>query len=272
MKVDASFRVEIYPDFQAQLLALVGGFRSLLGEALVGVYLHGSLTMGCFNPKSSDLDLLVVTSRRLPVEIKRELVMLLLAQSRHPAPVEISFLAREHLRPWQHPTPYDLHFSEDWRTRFEQELASGSWRRWNDQIRLDGDLAGHITILRARGRCLYGEPIENVFPEVPGTDYAQSIVEDARWAFERYSVFPVYLVLNYCRILAFFKERLLLSKSEGGRWGFMHLDERWRPLIEQALALYQGEAEAMYLPPDEVHKFAEAMLAWIEREYDEWVA
>ena len=33
--------------------------RETIGKNLLGVYLHGSAAMGCFNPKSSDLDLLV---------------------------------------------------------------------------------------------------------------------------------------------------------------------------------------------------------------------
>ena len=34
--------------------------REIFGSTLTGVYLHGSLAMGCFHPKKSDLDLLVV--------------------------------------------------------------------------------------------------------------------------------------------------------------------------------------------------------------------
>lgn len=34
--------------------------KEILGENLKGIYLHGSAAMGCFNPKKSDLDLLLV--------------------------------------------------------------------------------------------------------------------------------------------------------------------------------------------------------------------
>ena len=34
--------------------------KDILGNNLVGVYLHGSAVMGCFNEKTSDIDLLVV--------------------------------------------------------------------------------------------------------------------------------------------------------------------------------------------------------------------
>ena len=34
--------------------------KAILQTNLVGVYLHGSAVMGCFNPLKSDLDLIVV--------------------------------------------------------------------------------------------------------------------------------------------------------------------------------------------------------------------
>ena len=41
------------------LARFVAVAHETIGENLLGVYLHGSVAMGCFNPKSSDLDLLV---------------------------------------------------------------------------------------------------------------------------------------------------------------------------------------------------------------------
>lgn len=48
--------------FAEGLIALL---RRQLGEDLKGVYLHGSLAMGCFYFPKSDLDLIGVSSRRL---------------------------------------------------------------------------------------------------------------------------------------------------------------------------------------------------------------
>ena len=47
--------------FEALLDRLTATSRALFGDDLIGVYLHGSAAMGCFNPKTSDLDLLLVT-------------------------------------------------------------------------------------------------------------------------------------------------------------------------------------------------------------------
>lgn len=34
--------------------------KEIFGEELVGIYLHGSMAMGCFQPQKSDIDLLIV--------------------------------------------------------------------------------------------------------------------------------------------------------------------------------------------------------------------
>lgn len=36
--------------------------REIFDGSLTGVYLHGSMAMGCFNPEKSDIDLIVVVS------------------------------------------------------------------------------------------------------------------------------------------------------------------------------------------------------------------
>jgi len=194
------------------------GLLDALGESLVGIYLHGSLAMGGFNPARSDLDLLVVTERPLTAESKRRLIAVLLQLPGKPRPIEISFLSRGDLRPWRHPTPYQLHYSEDWRSRYEELLCTEAWREQNEQQLTDPDLAAHITVLRERGVCLHGRPIREVFPEVPRADYIDAIVRDLHWAKERLAEDPVYFVLNACRVYAYLKEGRILSKAEAGAW------------------------------------------------------
>ena len=46
--------------------------KHILQENLVGIYLHGSAVMGCFNPDRSDIDLIVVVERPLPNAVKRD--------------------------------------------------------------------------------------------------------------------------------------------------------------------------------------------------------
>ena len=94
-----------------QINNLLAAFEQALDENLIGIYLHGSLAMGCFNPVRSDIDLLVVIQHGMSVETKRDIVQTLLASSLSPAPIEISFLVEQDIHPFHHPLPFDLHYS-----------------------------------------------------------------------------------------------------------------------------------------------------------------
>ena len=101
---------------------VIGKVAVLLDGKMVGVYLHGSLAMGGFNPRKSDIDLIVVTEQLLPIQTKRALAHFFLQHSNRPFPIEISSLSVSQLESWKHPMSYDFHFSEFWRELFEVEL------------------------------------------------------------------------------------------------------------------------------------------------------
>src|SRR5437763_7926548 len=103
-----------------QVEQFVRAVHEILGKEREGAYLHGSLAMGCFNPARSDLDLLFVTRQGMSVETKRHLAELLLRCSAAPHPIEVSFLRRQDLDPWEHPTPFDFHYGEDWRHQVQE--------------------------------------------------------------------------------------------------------------------------------------------------------
>ena len=55
---------------------LINGFversKEILRDNLVGVYLHGSSVMDCFNPQKSDIDLIIVVDQSLSESTKRK--------------------------------------------------------------------------------------------------------------------------------------------------------------------------------------------------------
>jgi streptomycin 3"-adenylyltransferase len=53
---------------------IVRSYYGIFKDNLVGIYLHGSLALGCFNPKVSDIDFLIVARDKLSLEVKREVV------------------------------------------------------------------------------------------------------------------------------------------------------------------------------------------------------
>jgi predicted nucleotidyltransferase len=251
-----------------QVNSLVEGVHAILGESLVGVYLHGSLAMGCFNPRRSDLDLLVVIGQRASVERKRKLAELLLRVSLAPVPIEISLLARDQIHPWRHPAPFDLHFSEAWRDRTLAGLASGEWRTWNDSERCDEDLAGHITVVRQRGICLHGAPITAVFPAVPTVDYLASVLTDVLspdCGLNSALASPVYVILNACRTYAYLSTGQVLSKDEGGVWALQVIPHQFHATVQSALAAYRADQDDRRLAHEDVVHFAAYMRGEIER-------
>jgi predicted nucleotidyltransferase len=106
---------------------LAADLAVILGGGLVGVYLHGSVAMACFNPDRSDVDLLVVTRQGLSPTRRRAVDELMLTRSGAPYPLEITILTADQLRPWRHPAPFDFHYSEVWRGSLEQQLPEVSW-------------------------------------------------------------------------------------------------------------------------------------------------
>ena len=175
---------------------LVRETDKIIEDNFVGFYIHGSLSMGGFNPRNSDIDILVVTNKPITTETKRKLAQLFLTCSNSPYPVEVSFLNTEQLRNWSHPFPYDFHFSEYWRERFEKDLLMDTYDYINGDFQTDNDLAAHITIINHRGICIDGKPIDEVFPLVCKSDYLSSIVGDFQECLENIEEDPIYFYIN----------------------------------------------------------------------------
>ena len=228
--------------------SLINGFversKDILRDNLVGVYLHGSMVMGCFNPQKSDIDLIIVVSHPLPDSAKRKnMDMVVEFNAMGPAKgIEMSIVLREVCKPFVYPTPYELHFSAGHLNRYKDD-PDDYIRRMNGT---DKDLAAHFTIINKRGRCLYGAPIEDVFAEVPSGDYMDSIWFDVEGAAEEITQYPMYLTLNLARVLAYKKDGLVLSKKEGGEWALEHMPAEYRPLIADAMREYSESADIVY--------------------------
>ena len=107
----------------------------------------------------------------------------------------------------------------------------------------DKDLVAHFTVIRARGKCLWGAPIPDVFAEVPAPDYMDSLWEDICDAPEEIENNTMYLVLNLARVMAYKKDGLILSKKEGGEWALKKLPEEFAPLLTAALEEYVEASE-----------------------------
>ena len=231
-------------DTEELLNRFISESKRIIGDDLAGIYLHGSLAMGCFNADRSDIDLIVVTGGPMTFETKREfLEMTAELNALGPAKgIEMSIVRREVCDPFVYSTPYELHFSaghlESWKKDPEEYI-----KKMNGS---DRDLAAHFTMINRRGRCLYGLPIKEVFAEVPAADYMDSIWFDVENAAEEITQYTMYLTLNLARVLAYKEEGLVLSKKEGGVWALENIPSEYRPLIEDALKDYSADMQPVY--------------------------
>ena len=218
--------------------------REILKDDLTGIYLHGSAVMGCFHPDKSDIDLIVVVREPLEDRVKKE-YMDMVVEMNASAPkkgIEMSVVTKAVCKPFVYPTPFELHFS----------AAHLAWYQSapDDYIQkmkgTDRDLAAHFTVIKARGRCLWGEPIKDVFAEIPKEDYLDAIRNDIADAAEEIADDTMYLTLNLARVLAYQKDGLILSKKEGGEWALENLPGEYHGLIKAALREYAGTAPVTY--------------------------
>jgi predicted nucleotidyltransferase len=229
---------EVPAEISRLLNALTGSLAGLLGAELVGVYLHGSLAMGCFNPESSDVDLLVVVNEKLPLATKQAIAYSLLALSdKFPKNgIELSIVTLDAVQQFQYPTPYELHFSEAWKARYRADAVN------LEDPMFDPDLAAHFVVTINRGARLVGQPIREVFREIPNEFFLNSILNDGQDILIDIGKNPVYGVLNLCRILAYTAEKRITSKAEGGEWGLKNIAAPHTSLIQEALDEYRNES------------------------------
>lgn len=235
-----------WPNCDVQLRDYVNSFVQLLvtniGNALTGIYLHGSLATGSYFPPKSDIDIVAVVENSLPTGLLSELGVRI-AESANGRPtigsIEFSIITRDAAWNIPDPIPYELHYSTSWHERLLRNEVDYA------ETRCDSDLFAHLLCIRNRGMCLYGESIETVFAKVPWGKFMFAVLDDLDWimAEENNVESPYYGILNICRVVQLLVEKTeyTYSKLEGGMWALQHLPERYLPLIRKALDVYSSD-------------------------------
>ena len=219
--------------------------EEILKDNLVGIYLHGSAVMGCFNPAKSDLDLIVVVKEFMTDADKRffmDMVVELNNKDLAKKGIEMSIVRQSVCKPFAYPTPFELHFSIahlDWYKKDPEDYISKMKGE-------DKDLAAHFTIINHGGKCLCGAPIKEVFGDIPIQDYIDSIWNDIADAENEITDNPMYIILNLARVLAYLQDGLVLSKKEGGEWALDNIPEVYHSLLHNALKEYADGTDTEY--------------------------
>lgn len=223
--------------YHPALPKLVSVFKENIDHNLIGVYLHGSLAMGCYQPNRSDIDLIVIIAEKMSVQEKKKIIYdLIQTEKEEKVQIEMSILLERGLKNFQYPTPYELHYSAFHKTK---HLLDPEYLCENG---LDPDLAAHLVVTRTRGVVLYGNRIESVFPDINNNYFVDSIVKDIESATTDITQDPIYYSLNLCRVLFYLEKRVVSSKKEGGEWAISQNTpyENW---IRECLKAYNNGSQ-----------------------------
>ena len=220
----------ICEDLRDMLRAYVDAVRSLPSVDTVGVYLHGSLAVGGWNPLHSDVDFAALQRRPL-------------------GDAELRALAEMHERLVRaHPAAVRLD------GRYVPLERAGSYRRGLVPSCREGRVVpgrpGDVNAvmwhtLRTRGIALFGPQAADLVPPVTRDD----LMENMRFNLEFLSRrMPVYLlggtestvfgVLSLCRVLHTLCTSEIVSKEEAAEWALGEIDDRWHPLVRCATRRY----------------------------------
>ena len=210
-------------------------YIQILGRKLVGIYVHGSLAFDSFQT-SSDIDFLVVVNQKLTLEDKVRLISILLDYDDY-APekgFEMSVVLDSVCKNFVYPTPYELHYSNRYRSDFKMDLIGMC-----EELRgTDKDLALHFAVTKKVGKVLYGLSVDELFDEVDRKYILDSMQYDLHDVYNCAKEDPVYYLLNVCRGCAYVQENVLLSKLDGVKWAMEHFPERFRLLLSMARDSY----------------------------------
>lgn len=216
--------------------SIVSNYSRILGKNLVGIYVHGSYAMNCFNENKSDLDFIVVTLR-IPTQKQKEKMIQVLLKLQSKVTFkgfEMSVVLKRYCTNFTYPTPYELHFSPAYANYYKND-CEGMCLRMHGK---DHDLAAHFMVINHRGICLTGEEISNVFKEVSRFDYLDSIQKDMENVEKMIQREPVYTILNCCRTYYYLKENIIASKLEGGLWALENTPKKLHKTILKAIESY----------------------------------
>lgn len=218
-----------------------------LGDNVIGLYLHGSATMGAFQYLRSDFDMLAVVEEPLTKDEQR-LVAELLMDPEMPCPgsgLELSIVTDASLDIESHSPPFELHLSTvpEARTFVDGHGHPG-----------DPDLLLHYAVARARGKAISGPSPEEMFPLIPRSWVLEAMADELGWALANAT--PGYAVLNAVRALRYAYTGELVSKPEGAYW-FFRLKKHMTPV---RLALKQHLGRSEYGPTAEQ---AERVVGWV---------
>lgn len=212
--------------------------RAVLGEQFVGLYVHGSLAGGGFDPQRSDIDFVVVTTGDLTDETLSALAAM------H---ARISASGLEWARRLE-----GAYIPQHGLRRYDPARARYPWLGVDGHFAVEAFDHGWVIqlhVLRQHGLVVVGPRPQALIDPIGPDDLRQAQRAMLRewWQPQlddhtrlRSREYQAYAVLTMCRALYTLEDGTIVAKAEAARWAQETLDQRWAALIERALAWPRG--------------------------------
>jgi predicted nucleotidyltransferase len=231
-----------YREVNEILNLLLTNVQGILKNQLVGMYLYGSLSTGDFDPETSDIDFLVVTTSTLSSKTFAEL------ESMHKriwesgnvwaSKLEGSYIPKREIRrhdPRNGPCP---------------TINEGKF--FLDKRGSDWIIQRHV--IREHGVILAGPDPKTLIDPVDPKDIRRAVkgvlnewwfpmLEDPTWLREHGREYHAYAILTMCRALYTLENGTIVSKQTAARWVQGKLGESWSQVIEQAIHAQKHDSE-----------------------------
>lgn len=210
-------------------MGLLGG---ALGQDVIGTYLHGSSVLGGLRP-ASDVDVLVVSRRRMVEQDRRALLGGLLRISGSPnkvRPVELTVVVQPEVRPWRYPPTGDFLYGEWLRAEYEAGVVP--------QPEPMPDLALLIAMALTGDHPLTGPHPAHILDPVPRADLVRASVAGIPGLLDDLDSDTRNVLLTFARIWTTLATGRIKSKDAAANWALAQLPPEHRAALEHARQLY----------------------------------
>ena len=255
------------PQFR-ELVALVG---AVLGSDLVGAYVYGSAVLGGLLP-TSDLDLLVVSRRRLTPAERARLVKEILSLSALPPgeehgrsqtrPIELTIVLESAIRPWRYPPEMEFQYGDWLRDEYVAGLVPS--------VGPNPDLAVLLEMARRDGRAVAGPPPVHLLAPVPWNDLVASMIHGLDGLMQDLETDTRNVILTLARIWMTLATGEIRRKDKAAAWAAELLPPEFAAILDRARTMYLdgihdpwGDLEPSIRPAahhlgSEIHRLAPA--------------
>jgi predicted nucleotidyltransferase len=238
--------------------------RGVLGDGVLGVYLHGSAAVGRLHP-DSDVDLFAVASRRTTEAERRQLIERLLPISGRGDPtgrsrsIDLEIVVQADVRPWRYPPRLEFQYG-DW---FRPEFARGNFGPWQSP---DPDLTILLEMVLQADRPLLGPRPAELLDPIPPADLRRAMLDTIPALLSYLDGDERNVVLTFVRTWTTLATSVIRSKDAAADWALPLLPAEHRPVLEHARAIYLGDAPEEWgdLMPG-VRPFVQYAIGEIER-------